>query len=102
MPVSKLNTAMPTPRPASAVQARRNASISHQQKIELLRHYELIGYRIAYFLLNDEKLAQHAVALTLHELYEHEVVFTIAAAEQEKLVQKCFQRHAIRLHLTIL
>lgn len=82
--------------------AERSAYKKRQQKMERMKHYELIGYRIAYYLLQNEQLAQQAVKLTLRELYENEHFFAATAAEQDQLLQKCCKRHAIRLHTTFL
>ncbi len=65
-------------------------------KAEILRSYELAGYQTAYFLLENQTLAEQAALEALKELLNDPEFFLLSAAIQQQKAKQTFIRHALR------
>ena len=64
-------------------------------KVEVLRSFEVTGYRIAYYLLKDEELAAKSATDALLELYENDDFFVQPCELQQQTARKMFIRKSI-------
>lgn len=64
-------------------------------KVEVLRSFEVTGYRIAYYLLKDEELAAKSVTDALLELYKNDAFFVQPCELQQQTAKKMFIKKSI-------
>jgi hypothetical protein len=76
-----------------------NALAARQQellrKAEILRSYELSGYRTAFYLLENQALAEQAALNALKELLHDPSFFLQPALIQSKHAKQAFIKHAL-------
>jgi hypothetical protein len=66
-------------------------------KVEVLRQYEAVGFRIAYYILTDEALAMKTVTNALLELYKNEEFFGQPHDQQQLTVKKMFMKQSLQV-----
>lgn len=67
------------------------------QRVEVLRSYELFGYPIAYYLLEDESLAVQAMREALIEIALDDAFFRLTRQEQKQRVKQIVMKKALCL-----
>ena len=68
-----------------------------RQKTETLKQYEVYGYQIAYYLLENERLAMQASIQALMELINDEEFFRQPQPLQKLKAAKVFMRQSIQV-----
>ncbi|TLS49137.1 hypothetical protein FE782_27235 [Paenibacillus antri] len=64
-------------------------------KADVLKQYEVYGYRIAMYLLGDEASAAEAAKDALAELYRTDAFFRQPSAQQMRTAKQAFMRHSL-------
>jgi len=68
-----------------------------EDKARILKQHEQYGYRIAYYLLQNERLALEASVGAIRELLETDRFYRETPDSQRKAVRESFIRHALRV-----
>jgi len=66
------------------------------QRAAVLRQYEVFGYQVAYYLLEDEALAREAAAGALAELLKDDAFYRHPCATQRQLAKQLCMKHSLR------
>ncbi|MDQ0058748.1 hypothetical protein [Paenibacillus harenae] len=66
-----------------------------QRKADVLKQYEVYGYQIAYYLLENEQLAAQAATQALLELLQDEQFFIQPQTHQIQITKQVFMKQSL-------
>jgi hypothetical protein len=73
------------------------STVCFNKKVDILRGFEIFGYQVAFYLLEDEQLAVKATQSTLLEQSLNDDFFTKPSAVQQQLIKKSVMKSALRV-----
>ncbi|MBP1933318.1 hypothetical protein [Ammoniphilus resinae] len=65
------------------------------RKADVLKQYEVYGYRIAYYVLKNETLATKAATQALLELFYNDDFFHLPPFTQKHITKKVFMKQSL-------
>ncbi|MFX3631282.1 MAG: hypothetical protein ACE3L7_13725 [Candidatus Pristimantibacillus sp.] len=71
-------------------------------RADVLKQYEVYGYQVAYYLLEDEALAIQAANLALVELFKDEEFFRQSQLLQKQKTKQMFTRQSLKIKSSVL
>lgn len=71
-------------------------------KADVLKQYEVYGYQVAYYLLEDEALATQAANLALVELFKDEDFFRQSQLLQKQKTKQMFMRQSLKIKASVI
>jgi hypothetical protein len=72
------------------------------KRADILKEYEVYGYQIAYFLLENEALAVQASTEALNELFKDHHFFHQTPSLQKQSVKQTFIKYALKTRVSVL
>jgi hypothetical protein len=73
------------------------STVSFNKKVDILRGFEIFGYQVAFYLLEDGELAVKATQSALLEQSLNDDFFTKPFAIQQQLIKKTIMKSALRV-----
>lgn len=71
-----------------------------QRKADVLKQYEVYGYQVAYYLLENEQLAAQAATQALLELFQDEQFFNQPQSYQKQKTKQVFMKQSLRTKMS--
>lgn len=72
-----------------------------QRKADVLKQYEVYGYQVAYYLLENEQLAAQAATQALIELSQDEQFFKQPEPCQKQRTKQVFMKQSLLVKLSV-
>ncbi|MGM0884923.1 MAG: hypothetical protein ACQEXQ_28260 [Bacillota bacterium] len=72
-----------------------------QRKADVLKQYEVYGYQVAYYLLENEQLAAQAATQALIELLQDEQFFNQPEACQKQRTKQVFMKQSLLAKMSV-
>ncbi|WP_028612525.1 hypothetical protein [Paenibacillus harenae] len=70
-----------------------------QRKADILKQYEVYGYQVAYYLLENETLAAEAVSQALIELMQDDQFFDQPQPLQKEKTKQTFMKQSLQIRI---
>lgn len=72
-----------------------------QRKAVILKQYEVYGYQVAYYLLENEQLATQAATQALLELLQDEQFFNQPETYQKQITKQVFMKQSLLAKMSV-
>lgn len=68
-----------------------------ERKVAILKQYEIFGYQVAYYILENETRAAEASAEALKEIFRDEQFFYLTQPQQEQRTKQICMKHCLSI-----